>query len=218
MPLKTALTQAQINILYQIFDKFDQACKIAKFPYFMAAGTALGAVRHGGLIPWDDDGDLYALEPQFRVSAIQLYYEASKLGLHIRPMKVLNKHDSEHWYKIYLGEQAFPNVDLFLMKWETTCWKLADPHAAKWWPKELLTQEQILHAYRTPFGPLNLPIFGTPDAYLTRTYGEDWRIVVTTPIHSTHRSESSPVFRPHEPVARRSTAAVGVGPGILARN
>jgi lipopolysaccharide cholinephosphotransferase len=177
MPLKTALTQAQINILYQIFDKFDQACKIAKFPYFMAAGTALGAVRHGGLIPWDDDGDLYALEPQFRVSAIQLYYEASKLGLHIRPMKVLNKHDSEHWYKIYLGEQAFPNVDLFLMKWETTCWKLADPHAAKWWPKELLTQEQILHAYRTPFGPLNLPIFGTPDAYLTRTYGEDWRIV-----------------------------------------
>jgi lipopolysaccharide cholinephosphotransferase len=177
MPLKTALTQAQINILYEILEKFDQACTRAKLPYFMGGGTALGAVRHGGLIPWDDDGDLYMLAPEFHSSSIQLYYEATKLGLHIRPMKVSRKYDSENWYKIYLGEHAIPNVDLFLMKWESTCWKLADPSAAKWWPKELLTQDQILHAYRIPFGPLQLPIFGTPDTYLTRTYGEDWNKV-----------------------------------------
>jgi len=177
MPLKTALTQAQIDILYEILEKFDQACTRAKLPYYMAGGTALGAVRHGGLIPWDDDGDLYMLAPQFHSSAIQLYYEANKLGLHILPMKVLRTHDSEHWYKIYLGEHTIPNVDLFLMKWESDCWKHADPHAATWWPKEHLTQEQILHAYRTPFGPLQLPIFGNPVAYFTRTYGEDWNTV-----------------------------------------
>ena len=44
------------------------------------------------------------------------------------------------------------------------------------------------------------------------------RIVVTTPIHNTHRSESSPVFRRHKPVARRTTATVGVGPGVLVLN
>lgn len=179
MPLKTALTQEQIDILYQIFDKFDTASRIAHFPYYMAAGTALGAVRHGGLIPWDDDGDLYALEPQFRTSAFQLFHAANQLGLHIRPHKLLKSYDSDSWFKIYLGEHNIPNVDLFLMKWNTSehAWTLSDSKAAEWWPKERLTHEQITRATRATFGPLKLPLFGNPEMYLTRTYGNDWQVI-----------------------------------------
>lgn len=38
--------------------EFDRVCARLRLPYQIAAGTLLGAVRHGGFIPWDDDVDV----------------------------------------------------------------------------------------------------------------------------------------------------------------
>lgn len=41
-----------------ILEKFDQVCKKHHLTYYAFFGTLLGAVRHQGFIPWDDDIDV----------------------------------------------------------------------------------------------------------------------------------------------------------------
>jgi len=48
------LQQVQLNML----KLFDQICRDNNLRYSLYAGTLLGAVRHQGFIPWDDDLDV----------------------------------------------------------------------------------------------------------------------------------------------------------------
>ena len=47
----------QLKIL-DIMTAFDKICREHGLTYYIWAGTMLGAVRHGGFIPWDDDADI----------------------------------------------------------------------------------------------------------------------------------------------------------------
>ena len=53
-PLMKRAWAAQLEVLHQI----DDICKRNDIEYFAHGGTLLGAIRHGGFIPWDDDIDI----------------------------------------------------------------------------------------------------------------------------------------------------------------
>ncbi len=53
-----SVRQVQNKIL-DIMKYIDVLCRKNGIVYFIMGGTALGAVRHGGFIPWDDDLDIF---------------------------------------------------------------------------------------------------------------------------------------------------------------
>lgn len=49
----------------EVLNDFDKACRENGLEYYADWGTMLGAVRHGGFIPWDDDIDVCMKRPDY---------------------------------------------------------------------------------------------------------------------------------------------------------
>ncbi|WP_409252139.1 phosphorylcholine transferase LicD [Bacillus sp. SCS-153A] len=47
------------NKILETMKFIDKVCRENNIEYYIMGGTALGAVRHGGFIPWDDDLDIF---------------------------------------------------------------------------------------------------------------------------------------------------------------
>ena len=79
------------SVLLEMIDEVDRICRKHDIVYFLEGGTALGQVRHGGFIPWDDDVDLVMLRNDYNK-----FIEIAKKELN--PNYVVQTHENEPLY------------------------------------------------------------------------------------------------------------------------
>ena len=69
-PYLTQYKQQQLRVCQlkqlAILEVIDGICSKHDIPYWLDGGTLLGAVRHGGFIPWDDDIDIAMRQEDMR--------------------------------------------------------------------------------------------------------------------------------------------------------
>jgi lipopolysaccharide cholinephosphotransferase len=65
-----------------LLDAFDRHCRDSRLSYYLWAGTLLGARRHGGYIPWDDDIDVTM--PRADYERLRRGFAGSALAGHFR--------------------------------------------------------------------------------------------------------------------------------------
>lgn len=106
------------SIQLDMLVKFDRICEENGLTYFLDSGTALGAVRHKGFIPWDDDVDVGMPREDYN-----RLLELGEKGLPDNLFVQTYKNDPAYmmpFAKIRLGGTFFPEgaVDVRKMKYQ----------------------------------------------------------------------------------------------------
>lgn len=98
--IRQDVRKIQLNILIKI----DEVCKKHNLRYYLAFGTCLGALRHKGFIPWDDDIDI-----------LMSYADAQKL-IQLQP-----EFGDRYFVQSRITDPDYRSIAMRVRDVETTC-------------------------------------------------------------------------------------------------
>lgn len=103
--MKTELSLQEIQkCALDVLSKFDEICIENGFKYWLSFGTLIGAIRHNGFIPWDDDIDVMMPRKDFD-KFIQFAKENEKA---LYPFRL---HDRSNTQNYWYGIPRFSNME-----------------------------------------------------------------------------------------------------------
>ena len=88
------------NVQIGLIKEFDRICKKYNLRWFAFSGTLIGAARHKGFIPWDDDVDIFMMRPD---------YEKFK---RIAMQEVKSPYFLDAWFNYRLEREKNPDVPI----------------------------------------------------------------------------------------------------------
>ena len=94
------MQKVQLELLHEL----DRICRKNHLHYTLSSGTCLGAVRHQGFIPWDDDIDVY-----------MSWKDAEKLA------ECQNQFRDKYFVQSYKTDPKFPSTHYRLCDSTTSC-------------------------------------------------------------------------------------------------
>jgi lipopolysaccharide cholinephosphotransferase len=84
------------NVMLEIMNEFVFVCKENNLTYFLTGGTLLGAVRHKGFIPWDDDMDIGMPRDDYE-KFIEIYDKIKETNYYV--LSHLTKNNIGNYYR-----------------------------------------------------------------------------------------------------------------------
>jgi hypothetical protein len=169
----------EVGLFYDLMKKVDAIFRRNHLCYWASCGTLLGAVRHKGMIPWDDDLDI-AIFAQDAALLESLSAELEEVGLE------LYYYPSLQYYKVFFRNGSpikkrrnvnypwtYPFLDIFPLTEVNGKVTYIFEHWRKKYPRDYFLPSQLeqpLEEYA--FGPLSLPGPHGAVSYLERQYGQ----------------------------------------------
>ena len=100
------------NIIIDMLKELDRICNKYNIKYWAVCGTLIGAIRHKGFVPWDNDVDLGVMDTDFKKLCKILKKELTgnyKLVLRDDPSKGKNR----YWNGAYSKPGVYPEAKIF---------------------------------------------------------------------------------------------------------
>lgn len=100
------------KIELDVLEKIHAFCEKRGLRYSLCGGTLIGAVRHKGFIPWDDDVDIFMPRPDYKIFCKEFSAENCSVHTHGNDKKYLYPFAKVHDARTVLIEHFYPKNPL----------------------------------------------------------------------------------------------------------